>query len=393
VPEELEALRKTDLPAEIDTPQTAVSVAEPDPAPAPAKPNRGGVAKKIARIIVMVIVLLLGWYIASDQLAPSSTVGAVTAFTTQVAPRVAGEVTEVLVQDNQAVEQGDVLFKLDPRPFDLAVRQAQANLAQVVQGTDASMASLSASKARVEQSQAVLESTRANVERSRELLARGLNSQAQADKGEADLSAALASLQMAEADYLAADLKAGGGGSANPQVEAAQVQLEQALLNAEFATITAPRAGVITNLRLAVGQFIGAGTPSMTFIANEQPWIMADFREGQLAGVEIGNSVGILFDAQPGVIHAGRVQGIAWGIDPGRTSANGLPQNQPSTRWFEPARTIPVHIELDEGADWPRNVRVGSKVSVVIYAGGYSNPVAWIASGLHHVKSYLSFLF
>jgi len=85
------------------------------------------------------------------------------------------------------------------------------------------------------------------------------------------------------------------------------------------------------------------------------------------------------------------VQGIASGIDPGRTSANGLPQNQASTRWFEPARTMPVHVQLLE--DWPANVRVGSKVDVLVYAGGTSNPIAWLATGLQHMRSYLSFLY
>jgi len=119
---------------------------------------------------------------------------------------------------------------------------------------------------------------------------------------------------------------------------------------------------------------------------------MVDMRENQLANVQPGAEASILFDGQPGKIFKGRVQGIAWGIDPGRTSANGLPQNQSSTRWFEPARTMPVHIELVDG-DWPANVRVGSKVNVVVYAGGQSNPFAWIAGGLQHVHSYLSFLY
>ncbi len=87
------------------------------------------------------------------------------------------------------------------------------------------------------------------------------------------------------------------------------------------------------------------------------------------------------------------MRGIAWGIDPGRTAANGLPQNQPSTRWFEPARTIPVQIELLDYHEWPMNVRVGSKATALIYAGGRGGFVARVASGLQSFQSYLSYLY
>ena len=362
-------------------------------APEAAAPKRKRPpAKAIARILVVFLLLLLGWYVATDRLAPSSSSGAVNAFTTQVSPRVAGVVTEVLVADNQEVKAGDTLFILDPRPFDLAVLQAEANLAQANQGVDASTAALSSSQARVTQAEAALENTRASVARTKSLVERGVAAQAMADKASAELKSAEASLEAARADLSAALLKAGGKGVNNPQIQLAQVQLEQAELNRTFATVTAPTDGVITNLRLAVGQFINAGSPALTFIGSERPWIMVDMRENQLANVQPGADASILFDGQPGKIFKGRVQGIAWGIDPGRTSANGLPQNQASTRWFEPARTMPVHVELVDD-DWPANVRVGSKVNVVVYAGGQSNPVAWIASGLQHVASYFSFLY
>jgi multidrug resistance efflux pump len=359
----------------------------------PAKARRGGGARKIALIILTILGGLLAWYVASDRLAPYSAVGSGNAAITQVAPRVAGEVVEVAAADNQYVEKGDVLFALDPRPFDIAVRQAEANYDQVVQTVGASNLSLSAQQAKVDQAQAALDFARTVTERNRQLLDRGLMTQVQADKSESDLLAAQSALQVAESDYESAIVKAGGTAASNPQVAAAAATLEQARLNREFATVTAPAAGVITNLRLATGQFINVGTPALTFIASERPWVMADLREGQLINVEPGDKVSIAFDARPGMVFVGHVQGVAWGIDPGRTIANGLPQNQSSSRWFEPARTIPVHIELDDSSEWPANVRVGSKVSVVIYSAGDNNPIAWIANGLLHVQSFFSYLY
>jgi len=378
-------------PAAAAAADAAVDAKASEPA-APAR-KRGGPARKVALLILFSIFALLAWYVASDRMAPYSSVGSVNAAITQVAPRVAGSVVEVAATDNQYVERGDLLFRLDPRPFDIAVRQAEANYAQVVQTVGAANLSLSAVEARLEQAQSALEYARGVTERNRQLLEKGLLTQVQADKSETDLLAAQTALQAAISDYDSAALKAGGDETSNPQLAGAAATLEQARLNQEFADITAPASGVITNLRLASGQYISAGTPALTFIASERPWVMADFREGQLLNVEAGDKVGVLFDARPGVIFEGKVQGVAWGIDPGRTIANGLPQNQSSSRWFEPSRSIPVHIELVGEDSWPANVRVGSKVSAVIYASGDNGPIAWIANGLHHIQSYFSYLY
>jgi len=362
----------------------------PEAAPAP---KRAGSARKLALIILFGIGAMIAWYVITDRNAPYSAVGAVSASITQVAPRVAGEVVDVSAADNEFVEAGDLLFALDARPFEIAVRQAEANYNQVLQTVDASNLSLSGIEAKLGQAKATLAFALSVTERNRQLFEKGLVTQVQADKSESDLLSAETALQVAQAEYDSAILKAGSGTIANPQVMAAAATLDQARLNLEFANVTAPSAGVITNLRLGKGQYINAGTPALTFIASEQPWVMADFRESQLINVEPGDSVGIIFDGRPGSVFKGHVQGVAWGIDPGRTIANGLPQNQSSARWFEPARTIPVHIVLDDTEGWPANVRVGSKVSVVIYAAGEGNPIAWIANGLLHVQTFFSHLY
>ena len=381
-------------PVALEALSDAAVVSEPVAEAAEAKaPPRGGAARKVAIGIVAIFGMIMSFHVLTDMMAPTSSSGSVAAFTAQVAPRVAGEVRQVYVQDNQRVKAGDPLLLIDPAPLDLTVRQAEANFAQVVQTVDASSASLISLQAKASQASASLDSIRSATDRTLTLLDRGLASQAQADAARADLSTAEATLEMAEADLTSAMLKAGVVGDLNPQVQLAQVQLEQAQLNRLFATVRAPADGVITNLKLATGQYINIGTPALTFIESERPWVMVDLRENQLANVDAGDEVRVMFDAAPGRTFAGRVQGIAWGIDPGRTSANGLPQNQATTRWFEPARTIPVHIELTEEEEWPANVRVGSKASALIYASGTGTPVAWLASGLQTAQSVLSYLY
>lgn len=385
----------TDTPAEVsEVPKDEIDPALADePAHVPAR--HGNPTKKVAVALVLVLAVLVGWYAVSDRLAPYSSRGTVSAYVAQVAPRVAGQVTEVFVEDNTIVDQGEPLFQLDRRPFELAVRQAEVNLAQAVQATDASAAAIAGSQARVSQARANVENARTAANRTASLFERGVVTQAQVDNAQVELRVAEAQLEAAEAELQSAMLQLGeNDGSANPQIMAAQLQLEQAQLNLLYSTVTAPTRGVVTNLQLAIGQYAAAGSPVMTFLDSRGAWITADMRENQIGNIEPGDEVEILFDAMPGQTFTGRIHSIAWGIDPGRTMAGGLMQNRPENQWFEPARRMPVHIELDGGmAEWPLTVRAGAKVSVVVYAGGTGNPVAWVASAYLKVQSWLSYLY
>jgi multidrug resistance efflux pump len=355
-------------------PVTLEDEAAPNAEPLPG--NRGNPAKKIAALLVVVLAVFVSWYAVSDRLAPYSSRGTVSAYVAQIAPRVAGQVTEVFVEDNTIVDQDEPLFQLDRRPFELAVRQAEVGLAQAVQATDASAAAIASSQARVSQARASLENARTAANRTASLFERGVVAQA-----EADLQSAL--LQLGK-----------DGGASNPQIMAAQLQLEQAQLNLLYSTVTAPTRGVVTNLQLAIGQFAAAGSPVMTFFDSRGAWITADLRENQIGNIEPGDEVEILFDAMPGQTFRGRVHSIAWGIDPGRTSAGGLMQNRPENQWFEPARRMPVHIELEGGMQaWPLTVKAGAKVSVVVYAGGTGTPISGVASTLLKIQSWLSYLY
>lgn len=350
-------------------------------------------AGKIALIVILLLVALVILYTLSDRMAPSSSRGIVSANVVQVAPRVSGEVTEVPVRDDAVVQAGDPLFRLDTRPFELAVAQAEANLANTTQSINASSASLVAAQAGVTQARTALDATRADADRTFRLEERGIASRAQGDAARAQVADAEARLQTAEANLESARAQLGPQGADNPAILGAQAQLEQAQYDLASTTVSAPHFGVVTNVTLSEGQFIGAGNPALTFIDAAAAWVTVDLRENQLQDVAPGDPVHLLFDAVPGRIFEGRVQSVAWGINPGRSVQGGLVVNQPSNRWFEPARRIPVRVELTGGMDaWPRQVRVGGKVDAVIFADGTGNPVAWIADGLQRLRSWTSFL-
>lgn len=351
-------------------------------------------AKSITLGVFSLLMVMVVLYAASDQLAPSSSRGFVAAHVAQIAPRVSGQVTEVMVADDAVVQAGDPLFSIDSRPFELALRQAEANLANTMQGIDASAASLVAAQASVTQARTNLDTVRADTNRVLRLEQRELISATEADGARARLADAESGLNSAVASLESARVQLGSSGADNPSILAAQAQLESAQYDLASTVVRAPHFGVVTNVTLAKGQFVGTGNPALTFIDADAAWITVDLRENQLQNVKPGNSVRLLFDAVPGKIFEGRVQSVAWGIHPGRQVKDGLVVNESNSRWFEPARRIPIRIELEgDMSEWPEQVRVGGKVHTVVFTGSRINPIALIARGFQRVRSWTSYLY
>jgi len=354
---------------------------------------KGNPARKVALLVLFLLVLLVLWYTLSDRLAPYSSRGAISGYVTQLVARVDGQVTDIHVSDGQRVAAGELLFELDSRPLELVVRQAQARLAQVTQTTSASAAAISASQANVASAEANLQNARISSQRTFTLVERGILADQAADDARASLRSAEAQLRSAEAQ-LESDLRAlGTSGDDNPDVRAAQADLERAQLDLAYSRVVAPSDGVVTNLQLALGRYVSASQPAMTFIDTRGTWISADLRENQIGRIRPGDRAEVVFDAVPGKVFRAQVHSIAWGIDPARATANGLVQNQAEENWFEPARRMPVRIELEDPSEWPESARVGGRISVVVYAGGSESLVGWISGRLLRLYAYLSYLY
>ena len=361
-------------------------------APVEAGPTRTGV--RVGVLVIGLMVAFVAWYAVSDKLAPYTDRGTVSGYVARIAPRISGPVISVHVEDNTIVQQGDLLYVIDPRQFEIAVQQAEVELEQATQSINASSAALIAAQAKVSQARAKFENAKTSNARTQSLVQRGVAARKQEEASRAELEVAQAEVDAAEADLSSAEAELGAAGASNPRIKAARLKLERAQLDLIYTRVVAPTLGVVTNLDLAVGQYVSAGSAALTFIDGRGAWITADMRENQLANIEPGNKVGLLFDALPGQIFTGTVHSVGWGIDTGRTASSGLVQNEPETRWFEPARRFPVRIELDRAlSEWPRTVRVGAKATVVVYAAGESNPSAWIAMALHRAQSLLSYLY
>lgn len=353
---------------------------------------KGSPAKKVAVVVLALLVGSLWWQVVSDHSAPSTTTGAVLTNNLQVSSRVSGQIEEVYVKDNQLVQAGEPLFALDPLPFELAVQQAEVSLTQARADFIGGEQDLKAAEAQLRQAAANLEASRVELARSEQLRTGGMRSVAEHEKIAVAHAGAQAALDAATAQVEGLRIRVGSSEETNSKIQAALVSLEQAKLNWAFAIVKAPTDGFITNLKLVAGQMVGAGSPALTLVESGGHWISVELRENQLVNLDVGDSATVTFDVVPGRTFNAKVTGIAHGIDNGRSTANGLMQNQSATRWFEPARKIPVTLQLDDAEEWPTRARLGSKVSSVIYAENDSGPVAWVSYGFQVIKSYLSYL-
>ena len=331
------------------------------------KPNR---KRKKAKAFGLLLLAGLGaciaWYPLSDHHAPFAGGASIIADVTQISPRVPGPVTEVLITDNASVTAGQTLFQIDPTTYQMDVEQARAQLSQVLNSVGSGFAAIPAAAAKLEQAEVALDTANDDLNRARQLADKGLLAPAKLSQAEAAQRSAQLNVDAAAGEVERLTVAAGASDADNPNVRAARAALEKAEFALASTRIVAPADGYVSNLSLTQGQFIGAGTAALTFINPATQMVIADFRENQLINVEPGDQAIVTFEAAPGRQFQATVESVAWGISSGRTSVNGLSQSSNDTRWFPPARKIPVRVKLDDIGALPANVRLGSEAGVLI---------------------------
>ncbi|WFU90244.1 MULTISPECIES: HlyD family secretion protein [Rhizobium] len=346
---------------------------EPASSPAPQNPLR-----RIALVVVLLALVLFVLSIFMERRTPSTSQAQVQAYVVGIAPEVTGRVVEVGVADNSRVDANQVLFRIDPERYELAVAEAEAALASVGQSIGASTATVDAAQAKLVQIEADRDNLRDQFARASELVKRGVFSKARFDATKSAYDQAEASVSGAQADLAKAREELGPAGNDNPQLRAALAGLGKARLDLVRTTVRAPSAGVVTNLQLTIGKVVSAGQPAMTFIDVGTIWINAAFKENSLEKVAAGNRAEILFDALPGKLFPAEVESVGFGVSQGTTDPNtGLPTIRNDSGWVQEAQRFPVRLNIEEDARPKGGVRYGSQATVVIYTG--DNPVtnAW----------------
>ncbi len=349
------------------TPPVAVEATAPSPQPAQANPLR-----RIALIVLGLIALLFALSIVMERRAPSTSQAVVQAYVVQMAAEVNGRVTEIAVVDNQRVNVGDLLFRIDPQPYAIAISEAEARLEEAGQAVGASTASVDAAQAQLVSARAQRDNVREQSRRVMQLVERGVYARARLDEAKASLDSAEAAVTKAQADLQRARQELGPKGNDNPQFKKALAALEKARLDLVRTEVVAPSEGVITNLQLAVGQVVSAGQPALTFIDASSVWVSAAFKENSLEHVQANDRAELVFDVLPGRVFQGRVESVGWGVAQEGNSDGPLPSVRNQSGWVRDPQRFPVRLLVDE--PHPRGPRYGSQVTVVIYTD--DNPLA-----------------
>jgi multidrug resistance efflux pump len=317
--------------------------------------------------ILLVIAALVAYYVLSDRHTPFTTDAYVQAYVIQVAPRVEGQVVHVHVRENQAVKKGEILFEIDPRPFQHRVDLLIAKRVEAVQQVAQLEADLSA--ARAEDARLVAEEAyaRAVYGQEQEIYKK----EATTDRKYLDAiqksKAAQAALERSRAQVRKAEQAlAARIGKEHALVAEVEAQLAEARLNLDWTRIYAPATGYVTNVQLREGSYVHVGTPVLTFIDGEQWWVVANFRENSLENVRPGQRVGLTFNTYPGRIFPGVVESVGWGVNQGQGTPSGnLPAVAEPQNWIRLAQRFQVRVTPQLPSGYP--LRVGATAGVAVY--------------------------
>lgn len=342
--------------------------------------------RKVILIALGLLLILFVYHVLSDRYTPYTSQARIETFLTQVAPEVAGDVQRVGVRDNGVVRKGQLLFRIDPEPYEIAVRSAEANLAVALQGADVSIADVAAARAQLRKQHVDLAANRKLGKIVTDLVDKKALAETNEIRSDAEIGKTAADLSRAEADLRKAQASLGAPGYANPKVRQAIAALDQARLNLRMTEVVAPADGVVTNLRLAPGQYVAPGQPLLSFLESGPRWISADMRENQLGNVQPGQDVTIALDIKPGRLFRGKVHSVGWGVSQGDEAPTGQLATQPADQgWLRDPQRFPVRILVlpDEASEAGIDAgRSGAQANVIIYTedGSLMNPIGrlWI---------------
>ncbi len=267
----------------------------------------------------------------------------------QMASEVAGRIVDVNVRDHATVAAGDVLVRLDPEPYRLALAKADAEIDSARATVEALKVSLRETRADAKETENRLSYFELQAKRQRELSGRGVSSAArveQADSEEQQARDRLAMLQQRIARVEAAL----GGDPDKPTDRYAAVREKMALrdraaLDLAHTEIKAPRAGIVLNFRLQLGEQVKAQTPLFSLVADRRPWVEANFKETDLTYVTVGQKATVVLDMHPDITWEAEVESISPAT--GAEFAILPPQNA-SGNWVKVVQRLPVKLRLVE---------------------------------------------
>ncbi len=274
-----------------------------------------------------------------------------------VGAEVPGRVIEVSVEDNDRVRAGQVLVRLDPAEYEARVAKAKADLDAAMNRERAAHSAAASAEADGRAAETELWRAKQDVERIQSLFDRGVASRQQLDEAIAKRDSALARISAAENR---ADSERAMLGNSAP-VKQAEAALRSAELDLSHTQVAAPFDGVIGRKNVELGALVSPGQPLLAVAAAVPPWVIANFKETQIARIHPGAKAEVHVDAFPDVLWKGHVESIAAAT--GAVYALIPPDNATGT-FTKVVQRVPVKIVLDEPATDPLRVGLSAQVRV-----------------------------
>jgi membrane fusion protein, multidrug efflux system len=325
----------------------------------------------IVLILAVCVLVLFVWNIierhprTDDAIAEANVIG--------VTPRVSGPIVKLNVQDNQEVNQGELLFEIDPADYQLQVDKATAALASLDQQIEVARSQnenlkyqIKAAEAGVAEAKAQEKQASDTLARLKPLLTKGFTTADDVDRAETAVKVAAASLANEEQQLNQARTTLSSLATLQAQRPGAVAALNLAKLNLSYCKVVAPFPGKVINLNLSVGAFATAGVPVFSLLDLRHWYVIANFREGELRHISKGSLVDVYLMSAPRRHFTGKVEGIGWAVQStDEININsGVPSVPRELNWVHIAQRFPVRIEV-ENAD-PELFRIGASAVAII---------------------------
>jgi membrane fusion protein, multidrug efflux system len=328
-------------------------------------------------IIVIVTAIATGWWYAQKSANnPMSSEAVLSADIVNVASTVAGRVVALPVKDNQRVSKGDVLFKLDPTAYQLAVQQTKADLALAEATRDAEQRTIAAETSnaaiankQIERAQTNLALTEKTLARLLPLESKGFVTSQSVDTARTARDDARTSLNQALLQSEAADALITTLGTSQALVDARRAAVAIAEHELAATEVRAPHDGLVVGLHVSTGNVVLPGQSMFTLIDSKHWFVTATFPEDELDRIAVGHCAKVYVLSDRSRALQGRVESIGWGVISEQmiNLPRGLPYVPKSLNWVRIAQRFPVRIELDNPpADL---MRVGASAVVMIQHG------------------------
>jgi len=335
--------------------------------------SRGRLIALAATAVAIVLALLVASWVRAH---PSSSDASIDADVVHVAAAIGGRIIEIRVRENSSVHRGDVLFQIDPLPYQLVVSQAQADLAVAEAQLDSRRRYVSTQRSNATIARDQATNAKANyelatrtAERLRPLTAKGYVTNQQLDQADVNAHDAATRLQQAQEEQLAAVQAIDTVQAAESLVAARHAALGLAKRNLEDTTVRAAHDGLVVGLTVSTGEFVAPAQSLFTLINTEEWFASANLRETDLAAVHGGDCVTVYSMIDRRLPIRGIVDSIGWGVlDQDRINLpRSVPYVERSLNWVRVAQRFPVRIRLENPP--PRVMRLGASAVIEVKHG------------------------